>query len=58
MENLLWNLSFKKGTVASIKSKSPFEVIAKSSKNEPISMLLRDLDSNQDTSFQRAVSYH
>lgn len=48
MKNLLWNLSIKNKTVASIHYKSPYEVLAKAPKNASIFGLLRDLDSNQD----------
>lgn len=58
MKNLLWNLSIKKKTVASIHYKSPYEVLAKADKNAQILGLLRDLDSNQDNILQRDVSYH
>ena len=53
LESLLWNLSFKNKSVAQIKFKSPYEILYKTPKNASISMLLRDLDSNQDTRFQK-----
>jgi len=40
VENLLWNLSIKNKSVASIKLKSPYDVIAKAPKNANISELL------------------
>jgi site-specific DNA recombinase len=58
MKNLLWNLSVKNKTVASIHYKSPYEVLAKAPKNAQIFGLLRDLDSNQDKRLQRPLSYH
>jgi DNA invertase Pin-like site-specific DNA recombinase len=40
LENLLWNLSIKNKSVASIKFRSPFEILAKAPKDASISMLL------------------
>lgn len=48
LEKLLWNLSLKSKSVASIKLKTPFDVMYKSPKDGDISTLLPDLGSNQD----------
>lgn len=58
LENLLWNLSIKNKTVAQVRFKSPFEILAKAPKTGDISTWLRDLDSDQDNELQRLVSYH
>lgn len=58
MKNLLWNLSIKNKTVASIQYKNPYQVLAKAPKKGNVLSLLRDLDSNQDTGLQRPMSYH
>ena len=55
IKKLLWNFSMKDKTVASIKYKSPFQVIANAPKNATISQMLPDLDSNQDDNFQRVA---
>ncbi len=52
-EKLLWNLSIKNKTVASIKFKSPYQQLAIAPKTADISQMLPDLDSNQDTPLQR-----
>jgi hypothetical protein len=45
MKNLLWNLSLKNKSVAQIKYKSPYQVLAKAPKKDDILSLLGDLDS-------------
>jgi site-specific DNA recombinase len=57
-ENLLWNLSIKNKSVASIKLKSPYDILAKAPKNATISEMLGDRDSNPDTQDQNLMSYH
>lgn len=56
-EKLLWNLSISNNEVANFKLKMPYQLIAEASKNGTFNDLLRDLDSNQDTRLQRAMSY-
>ncbi len=58
VESILWNLSFRDKNMASLKLKSPFEVLYNAPKNGDLSTLLPDLDSNQDNILQRDVSYH
>ncbi len=58
LEKLLSNAIIANKTVAKYSFKSPYHLVANIPKNATISQMLRDLDSNQDTSFQRAVSYH
>jgi site-specific DNA recombinase len=48
ISNLLWNLSIKNKTVAQVRFKTPFDILAKASKTSDISTLLPDLESNQD----------
>lgn len=57
LESLCWNLSFKERNVASMKLKSPYDIMFKAPKTGDISTLLRDLESNQNFRFQRATSY-
>ncbi len=56
-KKLLWNFSIKNQTVAQIKYKSPFDIMAKAAKNADSRTLLGDLESNQDTQLQRLLSY-
>lgn len=58
LEKLLSNAIITNKTVAKYSFKSPYQLVAKIPKNATISQMLRDLDSNQDDSFQRAASYH
>jgi site-specific DNA recombinase len=58
VSKILWNLSMKNQSVAKVSFKSPYDILAKAPKTGDIKTLLRDLDSNQDDSFQRAASYH
>ncbi len=58
LESLLWNLSIKNKTVASVKLRSPFDVMYKAPKTDDISSLLPDLESNQNLLLQREMSYH
>lgn len=58
VKNLLWNLSYKDQKIVTVKYKSPFEAMAKASKNGSISELLWNLDSNQDKRYQKPLSYH
>ncbi len=53
MENLLWNFSIKEKNIVSYQFKSPYDILAKAPKNASFSQMLRDLDSNQDTRFQK-----
>ncbi len=46
LENLLWNLSLKSGNVAQIKFKSPYDILAKASKNADFHTLCAGQDSN------------
>ena len=55
---LLSNASIKNQSVANYKFKSPYDILARTPKNADISIMLRDLDSNQDNDFQRVASYH
>jgi site-specific DNA recombinase len=55
---LLWNAYVQDKEIVELHYKSPFQVLARSPKSGDIETLLPDLDSNQDTRLQRAVSYH
>lgn len=57
LENLCWNLSIKNKSVAQVKLKSPYDVLFKAPKTGSISMLLPDLESNQDKEIQSLLSY-
>ena len=55
---VLWNLSMSNGNIAQVSYRSPYDIMAKAPKTGDISLLLPDLDSNQDTQLQRLRSYH
>ena len=50
---VLWNLSMKDKNIVSYQLKSPYSIIAKLPENADLRTKLRDLDSNQDTQFQK-----
>ena len=53
IQNLLWNLEVKDKNVAQVSYKSPYSIMAKASKNALSCSKLPDLDSNQDTRYQK-----
>ena len=53
LEKLLSNVSIEKQNVAQYQFKSPYLVLAKAPKNGDLTTLLPDLDSNQDTRYQK-----
>ena len=53
LEKLLSNATIKNKTMAQFQFKSPYQVLANTPKNGDLNALLRDLDSNQDTRFQK-----
>ena len=58
LEKLLSNLSIKNKSVAQIKFKPMYQVLANAPKNASILEMLPDLDSNQDDRYQKPESYH
>ena len=58
LEKLLSNAFVENQNVVSFQFKSPYQMLANAPKNTDLNGLLRDLDSNQDTSLQRRMSYH
>ena len=54
---ILWNLSMKDGNIAQVSYRSPYDIMAKAPKTGDISTLLRGLESNQDSRFQRPFAY-
>jgi hypothetical protein len=56
--SILWNLSVQNQRMAQVKYKPIYQILADAPKTNEISTLLPDLDSNQDTRLQRAMSYH
>ena len=57
LEQLLSNATFKNKSVAQYLFKNQFQILAITPKNSDLPRLLRDLESNQNYRFQRAVSY-
>ncbi len=58
LEKLLSNASIENQKIVKYQFKSPYQILANTSKNTDLETLLRDLDSNQDTLLQRQMSYH
>ncbi len=58
LEEILSNASIENQKIVSYQFKSPFSLIAKSSKNSSFSEMLSNLDSNQDKRYQKPLSYH
>lgn len=58
LEKLLSNATFQNKSVVQYIFKNPFQILANTPKNSDLPRMLPDLDSNQDTRLQRAMSYH
>ncbi|MGB2580464.1 MAG: hypothetical protein WBC83_02115, partial [Minisyncoccia bacterium] len=48
LESLCWNLSLKEKNIHTVSLKSPFDIMAKASKNDGLCTKLGGLESNQD----------
>ena len=57
LENLLSNLSISNNETANFKLKMPYQILVEAPLKRDLTVMLRDLDSNQDTRLQRAMSY-
>ncbi len=58
VQELLWNLSIKNQKVQEYQFKNEYAILAKDPKPSDISEMLRDRDSNPDSTLQRRESYH